>query len=215
MKRIISVMILILMTVSFLLPIFNIESCAMEEKVEEVNEEIHTEITDTTEEVSARELTIIYMNKEMDAIEHLKETDKMEWYKNYRKIVCKYRYVVGAPDCIFDVYTEEEVNLICRTVETECYGQDFESKANVASVIFNRVDSDEYASTVEEVITSPKQFAYYRKTISEDTLLAVMYSFEIKDTTNGCLSFHSNEKTEKFGGRSYVFTDSSGHHFYR
>lgn len=209
MRRIIAVMILIIMTVSFLLPFFNFESCAMEQK------EIEESSDDKQEEVSDIELSIIHMNKEMDAISHLKETDKLEWYKKYRNIVCKYKYAIGVPNSIFDVYTENEIRLICKVVETECHGQDFSAKTNVASVIFNRIDNGKYGSNVEDVIKSPNQFAYWRETIQEDTLFAVMYSFEIQDTTNGCVSFHSNEKTEIFGGKKYVFTDSASHHFYR
>ena len=207
MKRIFSVMILTVMTISFLLPIFSIKSCAMEEELV---------VENTTKEVNTRELSIIHMNKEMDAINHLKETDKLEWYKAYRKIICKYRNVLDPPLSVFDFYTEDEVRLICRTVETECYCQSFESKVMIANVIFNRLEGNIYSSDVEDVITSPYQFAYFRDAIPEDTLYAVMYGFEIEDLTNGCLSFHSNEKTESFGGRVYVFTDeNSGHHFYK
>ena len=207
MKRIFSVMILTVMTVSFLLPIFSIESCAMEQK--------EPVVENTTKEVNVRELSIIYMNKEMDAISHLKETDKLEWYKSYRKIICKYRNVLDQPLSVFDFYTEDEVRLICRTVETECYGQNFESKVMIANIIFNRIESGKYGSSIEEVITSPNQFAYWRTKIPEDTLYAVMYSFEIQDLTNGAMAFHSNEKTETFGGMSYIFTDDALHHFYK
>lgn len=205
MKRILALLVLILIGFGFLLPIFSFESCAMEQ-----------EVIEEVEEVSARELSLIHMNKEMDAISHLKETDKLEWYKLYRNIVCKYRNILDPPLTVFDFYTEDEINLICRTVETECYGQSFESKCMVASVIFNRIESEEYSSNVEEVITSPYQFSYWRTAITEDTLYAVMYAFEIIDMTDGSLAFHSNEKTERFAGRDYVFTDEmSEHHFYK
>lgn len=208
MKRIFSVMILTVMAVSFLLPIFTIKSCAMEQK--------EPVVENTTKEVNARELSIIHMNKEMDAISHLKETDKLEWYKSYRKIICKYRNVLDPPLSVFDFYTEDEVRLICRTVETECYGQNFESKVMIANIIFNRIESGKYGSSVEEVITSPNQFAYWRTKIPEDTLYATLYGFEMGDLSNGSLAFHSNEKTERFGGMKYIFTDiNSGHHFYK
>ena len=206
MKRIFSVMILTFMTVSFLLPIFGIKSCAMEQE---------EPIVEETKEISARELSLIYMNKELEYIEELKETDKMEWYKQYRAIMCRYKHVIDLPLSVFDVYSEEEVRLICKTVETECHGQSFESKCHVASVIINRIESGRYGTTVEEVVTKPNQFAYFRETIPEDTLYAVMYSFEIQDLTNGAMAFHSNEKTETFGGMKYIFTDDALHHFYK
>ena len=57
--------------------------------------------------------------------------------------------------------------------------------------------------------------AYGRKNITEDTIWAVMYAFEIEDTTEGALFFHSNNKTNTFNGANYIFTDSCGHHFYK
>lgn len=206
MKRILALLILILIGFGFLLPIFSFESCAMEEQ----------EPQELQEEVSARELSLIHMNKEMSEIEHLKETNRLEWYKSYRDIVCKYKNVAEIPPSIFDIFTEDEVRLICRTIETECHGQNFESKVMVANVIYNRLESSDYSSNVEEVITSPNQFAYWREEISEETLYAALYGFEMGDLTDGSLAFHSNKKTERFAGRDYVLTDrASGHHFYR
>ena len=205
MKKISTTLILTFILFSFLLSICNIKSCAMELDIEE-----------TQTEINVKELSLLNANKELEEIVGLKETDKMEYYKQYRAIMCKYRHAMDLPLSVFDVYSEEEVRLICRTVETECHGQNFESKAMVANVVFNRLESDMYSSDVEEVITSPNQFAYFRETISEETLLAVLYAFEIEDLTDGCLSFHSNEYVEKFDGRDYIFTDeNSGHHFYK
>lgn len=218
MKRFLALLILIFVGFSFLLPIFSIESCEMKElsPVETEKESIEDIEEKIEEEINIKELSLIHMNEEMKSISHLKETNKMEWYKSYKKIACKYKHVVGVPVSIFDVYTENDVRLICQAVETECYGQNFESKVMVANVIFNRLESDIYSSDVVTVITSPNQFAYFRDVVPEDTLYAVLYAYEVEDLTDGSLSFHSNEKTEKFGGRSYVFTDhNSGHHFYK
>ena len=209
MKKISLVVILLLVIIGFLLPIFYFKSCAMEQKVE-----MEMEMTEETNEEDARELSIILMNKELDAISHLKETDKLEWYKQYRNIVCKYEN--ASVLSIFNYYTEEEIRLICRAVETECYGQSFESKVMIANVVFNRLESGKYGSTVEDIITSPNQFAYWRTSIPEDTIYAVMYGFEMADLTDGSLAFHSNEKTQTFGGMKYVTTDRySKHHFYK
>lgn len=206
MKKILSLLIITFIVLSFLLPIFSFESCAMEEQ----------EPQELQEEVSARELSIIHMNKEMSEIEYLKETNRLEWYKSYRNIICKYRNVLDPPLSVFDFYSEDEIRLICQTVETECHGQNFESKVMVANVIYNRLESKDYSSNVEEVIKSPYQFAYWRTVIPEDTLYAAMYGFEMGDLTNGSLAFHSNKKTERFVGMDYVFTDfNSGHHFYK
>lgn len=206
MKKILSLLTLTFIVLSFLLPIFNFKSCAMKKQ----------EPQEVQKEVSIRELSLIHMNKEISKIEHLKETDRLEWYKSYKDIVYKYKNVSEIPPSIFDIFTEDEVRLICKTIETECHGQNFESKVMVANVIYNRLESSDYSSNVEEVITSPNQFAYWREEIPEDTLYAALYGFEMGDLTDGCLAFHSNKKTERFAGRDYVLTDSkSGHHFYR
>ena len=152
MKKILSLLILTFIVLSFLLPFFSLKSCVEKEMVETVK-------TIETQELSDEELMFIHINKEISDIKHLKEVNKLEWYKAYKEILCKYKYTVGTSNNIFDFYTEDEVRLICRVVETECYGQDFDSKCNVASVIFNRLDNGKFGSTLEEVITRKKQFA--------------------------------------------------------
>ena len=123
--------------------------------------------------------------------------------------------MLDPPETIYDYFTEDEIRLICRVVETETYDQDFMSKVNVANVVLNRYYSDKFGETITEIVTSPYQFAYGRKNITEDTIWAVMYAFEIEDTTEGALFFHSNSKTNTFNGANYIFTDSCGHHFYK
>ena len=101
-----------------------------------------------------------------------------------------------------------------RCIETETFEQSFNSKVNVASVILNRIESGEFGDDVNDIIT-PGQFAYGRKNISEDTVLALEYAYMIGDTTNGSLYFHSMSYRPRFSGASYVFTDDAGHHFYK
>lgn len=158
------------------------------------------------------EIAIAEMQTKMDEIESIE--DNMEWFIAYKEIVYKYTKWIDPPETVFNYFEPDEVMLICRTVETECYQQDFDSKCNVASVVFNRYYSGEFGDNIEEIITTPNQFAYGRETITEDTILAIMFAFEICDTTNGALYFHSNEKTETFNGADFIFQDSSGHNFY-
>ena len=101
-----------------------------------------------------------------------------------------------------------------RCIETETFEADFDSKVNVASVILNRIESDEFANEVSEIIVKG-QFAFGRENISENTVLALEYAFMIGDTTDGALYFHSNPKTETFNGAEFIFTDTAGHHFYK
>lgn len=159
------------------------------------------------------EIAVLSMQKEMDEIAKIEE--KQLWFFKYKKIVDKYSHIIDPPETIYDYFTEEEIYLIQRTVETECYDADFVSKCNVASIVLNRFYSDKYGSTIEEVITTPNQFAYGRKEISADTILAVEYSFAIEDTTNGCVGFRCDEKPETWNGWIYSYTDDAGHHLYK
>lgn len=140
--------------------------------------------------------------------------DKKGWYLSYKDLIDSYSDVLDSPETVYDYYTEDEIYLIQRCVETECHGGDFDSKCNVASVIFNRANNSEFGDSVIDVITAENQFAYKRKKITEDTKLAVEYAFAIEDTTDGCIAFHSNEKRDKFNNWDYAFTDSIGHNFY-
>ena len=116
---------------------------------------------------------------------------------------------------IYD-FSDDEIYLIQRTVETECYGGDFLSKTHVASVIINRLydSKSRFGCSITSIITSPNQFAYYRTEIDQTTIEAVDYVLTCGDTANGCLWFHSYNDFGSFYGE-YIFSDDIGHHFYR
>lgn len=153
--------------------------------------------------------------KKQELIEPLKIYNLKEYYLLYKEIEKEYSGDFGRPLSIYDIYTEEDILYIQRCVETETYGCPFENKVNVANVILNRVSSDRFADTPKGVVTSPSQFAYFRTKISEDTVLAVEYAFMFEDTTDGALFFHSGKYSDTFSGAKYIFTDSSGHKFYK
>lgn len=206
------------MVVSFLLPFSSIEITQNEETIVIEPEIMSTityeiEVEEVVEEVDPYERIIIEMQEKISEIESIE--DRKEWFLAYKDIVFKYAKWIDPPETIYDCFTEDEVRLICRVVETETYQCDFDSKVNVANVVLNRIESGEFGDTVEDVITTENQFAYGREVLTEDTILAVMFSFEIKDTTNGALFFHSNEKTDTFNDANYIFTDGAGHHFYK
>lgn len=160
--------------------------------------------------VKTREEELQERLEELETIE-----DKKEYYSTYWEIVDDFSDIYDEPERLEDYYTADEIYLIERTVETEVHGGDFDSKCNVASVIFNRIEGDNsFGDTVSSVI-KPGQFAYHRTSIDEETALAVRYAYEIGDTTDGCLFFHSNPKTSKFSGADYQFTDNVGHNFYK
>ena len=159
------------------------------------------------------ELAIKSMQTELDLIGQIQ--DRKEWFIAYKTVIDKYDEILDPPETIYDYYTYDEINLILRCIETEAYQSDFLSKINVANVILNRIESGLFGATVYDVIAKENQFVYGRKNISEDTVLALEYAFEIEDTTQGSIGFHSNVPTSTFNGWEYIFTDDAGHSFYR
>lgn len=141
--------------------------------------------------------------------------DKKEWFLAYKELISDYSEWFDPPLTVYDEFTDDEIYLMQRCIETETFQCDFESKCNVASVILNRVYHERFPDDIETVITSPNQFAYGRKIIEEDTVLALEYAYMIEDTTEGALFFHSGKKTNTFNGAEYIFTDTAGHHFYK
>ncbi len=140
-------------------------------------------------------------------------SNNKEYFIEYKKIIEKYSDI-STPVSIYNVFSEEEIYLMQRTIETECYQGDFNSKVNVASVIINRIESGKYGDTVEDIIKSPNQFTYHREEISSDTILALEYAYMIGDTTNGCVAFRSDELPHVWGEWTLQFVDDIGHGFY-
>lgn len=170
------------------------------------------------EEIQVEEELDIYEIKSQEVLQKQEElksiSDNKEWFIAYKELINEYSEWIDPPESIYDVYTSNEIYLMQRCIETETFEQSFDSKVNVASVILNRIESREFGDDVNDIIT-PGQFAYGRKNISEDTVLALEYAYMIGDTTNGSLYFHSMSYRPRFSGASYVFTDDAGHHFYK
>lgn len=57
--------------------------------------------------------------------------------------------------------TEEDKELICKTVQAEAGNQDLQGKRLVAAVIINRVDSPVFPNTTEDVLSQKNQFSTY------------------------------------------------------
>ena len=178
----------------------------------------YVEKTEETEEIIESSPEDIYDIKSKEVVEKQKELesieDNKEWFIAYKNLIDEYSEWVDPPESIYDVYTNDEIYLMQRCIETETFEQDFDSKVNVASVILNRLESEEFSNDVNKVIVKG-QFAFGRKNISEDTKLALEYAYMIGDTTEGALYFHSLSYKPRFNGADYIFTDDAGHHFYK
>lgn len=135
-----------------------------------------------------------------------------------------------------DIYevTEEEYEILCRIVEAEATGGDVVQKANVASCVMARVESEAWANTIKGVVFehygSVYQFTpisdgrYYSVTITDSTRQAVnrVISF---GKTHDCTWFCSDgsyKKKDKNGNytsyhrrhHTWVFFDGEHHYFY-
>jgi len=157
------------------------------------------------------------MQLDMNAINNI--TDKKEWFIAYKSVIEKYSDTLDSPETIYDYFTEEELNLLFCVVEAEATEGNFEEKANVASVIFNRINHDKFGETLEDILTI-KQFSVlsdgraYQIEITEDAILACEYAFQIEDTTNGAIFFEKGSDVHA-AYAEYLFTDAIGHKFYK
>ena len=160
--------------------------------------------------------------KDLDDIE-----DKKEWFITYKKIIEEYEDVLDSPESIYDCFSEDELDMFFRVVQAEVGDEyEFEHKCNVASVILNRLESDEFPNDMF-CILSRKQFQtvssgiYKRVDVSKNTILACEYAFLVEDTTDGALYYlnkrWSTKKNIKWfeNNLTYLFTDGSGHSFYK
>lgn len=157
----------------------------------------------------------IEVTKLQNLIEPIKNTDKELWFTLYKKVEEEYSDYFGKADNVYDCFTEEQINMMWKCIETETYQCNFNSKVNVACVILNRIENEQFPLDPIEIITSPNQFAYGRNIITEDTKLALEYAFSIEDTTDGCIAFRSDCSPNEWNGWTKQFTDESGHTFYK
>lgn len=182
-----------------------------DEKVEEITVEIEPE----EDAVSEREQE---MYDEMIRVAYIE--DRKEWFIEYKKLFDKYPEFLAKQESIYDVYSDAELEKLFRTVEAEATGGTFQDKVNVAVTIFNRIDNEEFGSTIDEVITSD-QFSplldgrYSEVEITEDTILACEYAYIFRiiehdalyfDRTNGNSWAHRNrEEVEVDGDNAHRF----------
>ena len=115
------------------------------------------------------------IKKELEKIESIK--DKEKWFIKRKKLIEKYSDVYDPPETIYHFYSKEELDLLFRVVQAEIGDYNFEQRCNVVSVIFNRINHNEFPDTMFEVLTAD-QFAtisngrIYEVTVDDTTKLA-------------------------------------------
>lgn len=209
MNKILYIVSLSVMIAFIFAPIYTYE----EEKVEvNIEEDIATEV-----EISEREQE---MYDEIVRVSYIE--DKKEWFVEYKKLYEKYPEYLAKQEEIYDVFNENELEKLFRTVEAEATHGTFQDKVNVAVTIFNRINHEDFGSTIDEIIT-PDQFSpfmdgrYYEVTVTENTILACEYAYVFGiiehdalffDRTNGNSWAHRNLEEVKVNG-------DNAHRFYK
>ena len=185
-------------------------------------EEVSVKFIEETEQLI--EEPDIYEIKQKEILHRQKELlniqDNKEYFLEYKKLINEYSEWFDPPENIYDYYTEEELDLLFRTVEAEATAGGFNEKANVASVIFNRIEHEKFGVTLGEVLVA-HQFSPLADgradgiTITEDTILACEYVFQIADTTGGAIYFESKDSNVHAAYSEFLFQDDIGHKFYK
>lgn len=148
-----------------------------------------------------------------DDLENIDDGYLEEWFLSYVELCDTYDIERETVDTI---YSDEEIELMLKAIETEVYGGTFIQKVNIANVLLNRYQKYETFGYTDmcDVVTHKGQFAYYRSEITEETINALNFAFEIRDTTNGSIAFRSDKKVESWNGWEYEFYDGA-HWFYK
>lgn len=123
-------------------------------------------------------------------------------------------------------YNKSLINMY-KMVEAEATGGSYQSKLNVAHVIMNRVRSDQFPDTIDEVLFQKRQFSplsdgrFNTVIVTDSTIEAVNEAILSKDTTNGALFFMLRSKSDSKNvtwfdeNLEYLFTDDLGHSFFK
>lgn len=108
-------------------------------------------------------------------------------------------------------FTENDVVMVAKVMYRECRGiaSDTE-KACVAWVICNRVDSDKFPDTIEDVVTYPNAFAYQKNTPVTDELYAL--ACDVLSRWNS--ERNGEEDVGRVLPKDYTFFGGDGHHNY-
>lgn len=213
-----------IMIVSLSAPVVPLVGHSENLKTESVTVQAAIRTTENTAEIFIKEQPVSInfeidnaiekMNHEMAEIEVI--IDKREWFLAYKKIIQKYSYIIDPPETIYDYFSKEELDLLFHVVQAEVGDEySFESKINVANVIFNRFYHERFPDTLSDILVydqfSPIADGRYREVeVTEDAILACEYAFMMEDTTDGCLFFDSNNTLNY----QFVFNDGA-HNFYK
>jgi N-acetylmuramoyl-L-alanine amidase len=98
-------------------------------------------------------------------------------------------------------YTEKDVVLLARLVYGEARGESYKGQVAVAAVVVNRLGSEEFGSTMEEVIYEPDAFTAVNDgqinlTPDETAIKAAQAALNGGDPTGGALYYFNPGKSD-------------------
>lgn len=220
-KRILSVLLLQLMVVSLIAPFLQVEAKEL------VKTEMHevkiigndlVKVDDKPEIIETITIEEIAEKRKSERLEEISDIeDKREWFIAYKEIIGDYDTILDLPNTIYDVFTEEELDFLFRVVQAEVGDEEstFEQKVNVARVIFNRLEHENFPDTLNEILTQENQFTvvankkYKQIEISGEIILACEYAYQIESRSE-LLFFDCNDTL------NYEFVMNDGiHNFYK
>ncbi len=218
-KKIFAILILLFLIVSLIVTFSKKEYESSKKEIDKnINSQrlIEVKVLIEEPEIDPIEEAVESMNREIDSISNIKNSDKELWFIEYKNIINKYSYILDPPESIYDYFTKDELNIFFSVVQAEVGDEyTFEQKCNVANVILNRIYHYQFEDNMFDVLT-PSQFEtvnngrYKTVDVSYETVLACEYAFMFEDTTDGALFFDSNNVLK------YEFIMNDGaHNFYK
>ena len=116
-------------------------------------------------------------------------------------------------------WTTEEAQMLVTLAMAEAEGEDIIGKALVIMVVLNRVESDSFPDTIEDVIFDPGQFSpvapghrYYKVTPNADCWEALEMVEHGWDESQGALYFERNTERSTWHSRNLVELYTHGNH---
>ncbi|MCQ6275057.1 cell wall hydrolase [Bacillus sp. V3B] len=127
----------------------------------------------------------------------------------------------GEKPIIPETITSEEKELLARLVTAEAKGEPYEGKVEVATVVLNRVDHEQYPDTIEEVIYEKRQFqpvdnGTINKPAVKEAEKAVNEAIvlEMEGEGNDSLNFYNPKIVDSKWHRSKTVTARIGDHVF-
>lgn len=224
-KRILSVLLLSVMMVGLIMPNLDVEgkNTIIDTETHEVRiignnlVEVDTK-PEIIETINIEDIEEIAERRKTERLAEISDIeDQKEWFLAYKEIVSDYETILDLPDTIYDVFTKEELDFLFRVVQAEVgdEGSTFEQKVNVARVIFNRLEHENFPDTLNEILTQENQFTvvankkYKQIEISGEIILACEYAYQIENRSE--LLFFDCNNTLKY---EKVMNDGI-HNFYK